>query len=92
MKTTLFTHDISDYIEEILDRLSDLEEDILYQLASQSQPMAIDELMDTLPDSSPQDLIRALQSLKQRSLLETSEGRFNLPPAVMDVVLQTVED
>ena len=86
LKTTLFTHDISDYIEDILERVSDIEEEILHQIALKQQSMSMDELITTLPNSSPQDLIQALQSLKQRSLLETSEGRFNLPPAVMNVI------
>lgn len=86
LKTTLFTHDISDYIEDILERVSVIEDEILHQIALKRQPMSMDELITTLPNSSPQDLIQALQSLKQRSLLETSEGRFNLPPAVMNVI------
>ncbi|MEO0408871.1 MAG: NB-ARC domain-containing protein [Cyanobacteria bacterium P01_A01_bin.135] len=85
LKTTLFTHDISDYIETALERLSEIEIEILQQLAQQ-QPMAMADLIDALPRTSPQALIAALQSLKQRSLLETSEGRFSLPPAVLEVV------
>lgn len=91
LKTTLFTHDISDYIEDILDRVSEIEEEILHQIVLKQQPMSVDQLIKALPDSSPQDLIQALQSLKQRSLLETSEGRFNLPPAVMDVISQSID-
>lgn len=91
LKTTLFTHDIGDYIEDILDRVSDVEEEILSQIALRQQSLTMDDLMEALPDSSPQDLIQALQSLKQRSLLETSEGRFNLPPAVMDVLSQELD-
>ncbi|MGJ3245292.1 MAG: NB-ARC domain-containing protein [Elainellaceae cyanobacterium] len=91
LKTTLFTHDISDYIEDILERVSDVENEILHEIAQKQQSMSMDELMNTLPTSSPQDLIRALQSLKQRSLLETSDGRFNLPPTVMNVISQTID-
>lgn len=92
LKTTLFTHDISDYIEDIVERVSEVEADILRHMARQQQPIAMNELMAALPEFSAQDLIRALQSLKQRSLLETSEGRFSLPPAVADVVAQTLTD
>ncbi|MEB3359601.1 MAG: LuxR C-terminal-related transcriptional regulator [Synechococcales bacterium] len=91
LKTTLFTHDISDYIEDILDRVSEVEEEVLHQIALKQQPMTMDELIAALPDASPQDLIQALQSLKQRSLLETSEGRFNLPPTVMTILAQNLE-
>jgi hypothetical protein len=86
LKTTLFTHDITDYIEDILERMSEVEEEIVHQITLKQQPLSMDELMAVLPNLSPQDLIRALQSLKQRSLLETTDGRFHLPPAVMTVV------
>lgn len=85
LKTTLFTHDISDYIETILERVSTMEADILQQIAQQ-QPVAMADLIEAVPEASPQALIAALQSLKQRSLLESSEGRFSLPPAVLEVV------
>ncbi|MGF1513974.1 MAG: NB-ARC domain-containing protein [Elainellaceae cyanobacterium] len=86
LTTTLFTHDISDYIEEVLDRVSALEATILNQLAAAQQSMTVGELGAAMPDSSMQDLIQALKSLKQRSLLETSEGRFSVPPAVLEVL------
>lgn len=88
LNTTLLTHDINDYIEDILERVSDIEEEIVHQIAQQQQPLSMNDLISALPTSSPQDLIQALQSLKQRSLLETAEGRFHLPPAVLTVVAQ----
>ena len=92
LKTTLFTHDINDYIEDILERMSDVEEEIVHQMALKQQALSMEELLGVLPHLSPQDLIRALQSLKQRSLLETSEGRFHLPPAVMTVIADELKN
>lgn len=88
LSTTLFTHDISDFIEEILDRLSELEERLLVYLAHQKEPISFKALQQHFSDTSPQEVIRALGSLSQRSLVEKSEGRFILPPAVREVTLQ----
>lgn len=88
LSTTLFTHDISDFIEEILDRLSELEEQVLVYLAHQKEAISFKSLQQHFSDTSPQEVIRALGSLSQRSLVEKSEGRFILPPAVREVTLQ----
>jgi hypothetical protein len=88
LSTTLFTHDISDFIEEVLDRLSELEETLLVYLAHQKEPISFKVLQQHFSDTSPQEVIRALGSLSQRSLVEKSEGRFILPPAVREVTLQ----
>lgn len=88
LKTTLFTNDINDYIEEMLDRLTELEEKILYQIASKKVAVPLEELKAIFPETSLQSLIRALASLRQRSLVEKSEGGFTLPPAVMEVANQ----
>ena len=88
LETTLFTHDINDYVEELLERLSDLEKKILYQIAVHKEPVLLKELQNHLPDVSAQELIRGVASLNQRSLVERSEGGFTLPPAVMAVTTQ----
>lgn len=92
LSTTLFTHDISDYIEELLERLSELETQILRQMAKTDKPVTLKELQRSLAGVSPQDLIRAVASLRQRSLLEKSEGGFTLPPAVREVTAQLVSE
>ena len=92
MATTLFTHDVSDFIEEILDRLSDLENKIIYTMASHKEPVILTQLQDELLEISPQELLRALASLRQRSVVEKSEGGFTLPPAVMEVTNQLIAE
>ncbi|NEO40758.1 MAG: AAA family ATPase [Moorea sp. SIOASIH] len=92
LATTLFTHDVSDFIEEILDRLSDLEHKIIYTMASHKEPVILTQLQDELLEISPQELLRALASLRQRSLVEKSQGGFTLPPAVMEVTNQLIAE
>jgi DNA-binding CsgD family transcriptional regulator len=41
LATTLFTHDISDFVEELLERLSELEKKILYQIALKKEPVLL---------------------------------------------------
>jgi hypothetical protein len=90
LSTTLFTHDVSDFIEEILERLSDLEKQILYQIAAKKAAVSLKELQRNLADVSPQELMRGVASLRQRSLVERSGDGFTLPPAVMEVISQLI--
>jgi DNA-binding CsgD family transcriptional regulator len=90
LAATLFTHDISDFVEELLERLSDLEKRILYQMALKKEPIILKELQHTLSEVSPQELIRGVASLRQRSLIERAEGGFTLPPVVMEVTTQLI--
>ncbi|MGD1920546.1 MAG: DUF1822 family protein [Pleurocapsa sp.] len=65
-------------LNDSFDRLSVLEKEILYWLAAESQPMCLPEIQNNLPLSIyPVELIEALKSLVQRSLLTTEqiEGR-----------------
>jgi len=91
LATTLFTHDISDFVEELLERLSELEKKILYQIALKKEPVLLKELQRSLSEVSPQELISGVASLRQRSLVERAESGFTLPPAVMEVTTQLIE-
>ncbi len=90
LATTLFTRDIRDFVEELLERLSELEKKILYQIALKKEPVPLKELQQSLPEVSPQELIGGVASLRQRSLVERAEGGFALPPAVMEVTTQLI--
>ena len=62
--------DVLRLLEPSFSRLSKAERDILYWLASQEQALSLAELKATLPvPMPPAELISALDSLKQRSLL-----------------------
>lgn len=92
LATTLFTHDISNLIGELFDRLSELEKQILSHIALSEGPVKLPALQESLSETSPQDLLRALGSLIGRSLVEKSEGGFALPPAVMAVTNQLITE
>ena len=67
--SVLFT-DISRLLLPSFERLCETELSILYWLASQERSLSLAQLKETLPISlSPSELISALDSLKQRSLL-----------------------
>ncbi|MGB3692707.1 MAG: NB-ARC domain-containing protein [Spirulinaceae cyanobacterium] len=92
LSTTLFTHDVSDFIEEMLDRLSELENQLICQMATKKKPISVAELQTSLADVSPQNLLQALASLRQRSLIEKVKDGFTLPPAVMEVTAQIMTE
>ncbi|MEL6496176.1 MAG: DUF1822 family protein [Cyanobacteria bacterium J06623_7] len=70
-------------------RLSSLETEILYWLASEPQAMSLSEIQTGIPLSIyPQELIEALESLSQRGLVEVAqiEARsvFTLSPMIRE--------
>lgn len=76
--SVLFT-DILRLLSPSFERLSASELSILYWLASQDEPMSLRELQQTLPRPvAANELISALDSLKQRSLLGINT-RSDLP-------------
>ncbi|HBL10200.1 MAG TPA: LuxR family transcriptional regulator, partial [Cyanobacteria bacterium UBA11162] len=87
-----FTRDVSDVIEDILERLSELEQRILYQLVVKREPVVFKDLQKSFAEVSTQELIGGVASLLQRSLIERSEGGFTLPPAIMEVTIQLMTD
>jgi hypothetical protein len=85
--------DIEDLLERSFERLSVLEKEILYWLASEGQPVSLTAIQTHIPLSIyPIELLDALESLKQRSLVETTytEGQslFTLQPIVMEYVVK----
>ncbi|MBC6479085.1 MAG: NACHT domain-containing protein [Hormoscilla sp. GM7CHS1pb] len=83
--------DIQDLLDEPLSRLSDLEQEIIYWLAIERQPISLERLRaDMMLPEVVRELLEALGSLGRRSLLETSteadESLFTLQPTVMEYV------
>ena len=73
-------------------RLSTLETEILYWLASESQPMSLSEIQAEIPFSIyPVELIEALESLNQRSLIEVIQVEersvFALAPMIREFTI-----
>ncbi|MDJ0618027.1 MAG: NB-ARC domain-containing protein [Calothrix sp. MO_192.B10] len=88
LSTTLFTHDVIDFVAEMLERLSELETTIILEMVKTKEPIKLAALQNHLSEVSQKDLIRALLSLRQRSLVDKSQGGFTLPPAVRETVVQ----
>lgn len=76
---------VRDLLEQQLNRLSDLEREVMYWLAINREPVSISELReDIVALESPPKLIEAVQSLVRRSLIEKSAALFTLQPVVME--------
>ncbi|MBD2242837.1 NB-ARC domain-containing protein [Nostoc sp. FACHB-888] len=81
--------DIRDILEQQFERLSDLEKEIMYWLAINREPMALQELRDDIISQVPQaKLMEAVESLGKRSLVEKSAITFTLQPVVIEYVTQ----
>ena len=80
--------DIQDLLDQQFHRISELEREILYWLAIEREPVSRDELQDDLVQVlSKGAFVEALNSLRRRSLIETSgTARFTLQPVIMEYV------
>jgi hypothetical protein len=93
-QSTVFVTDVvTELLAQQIERISELESDVMYWLAIACQPISLSELKTKLWRSvSTTDLLDALQSLQRRSLIEkdaTAEGSeaiFTLQPVVMKFV------
>ena len=90
---TYVLRDIRILIEDQVNRLSELGKKILYWLAIEQKPATLEQLQQSLCSSKsvlPSDLIGALESLLERSLIETNQenstSRFTLQPVVMEYI------
>src|SRR5919202_437710 len=90
---TLVFGDVRDLIAHQIDRLSNLEQQVMYWLAINREPVTLPELRaDFVPQVSLADLLEALSSLERRCLLdkatptliEQTGTLFTLQPVVME--------
>ncbi|HEY9648579.1 MAG TPA: hypothetical protein V6C88_19520, partial [Chroococcidiopsis sp.] len=82
---------ITDEISELLDqhfvRLAAIEQTVLYWLAVAREPITLSTLCDDWIAAPPRrQILDALKSLGQRSLIEKHDGLFSLQPVVMEYV------
>jgi hypothetical protein len=86
--TTIFG-DVRDLLQQQFERLSNLEQEIMYWLAINREFVSLEELRDDIvhPPSN-RELLEALESLRRRSLIERSENAalFTLQAVVMEYV------
>jgi WD40 repeat protein len=69
------------------DRLSQIEQQVLYWLAIGREAVSISQLLaDFIPSGLRSQVLGALQSLDRQSLIEKSAGCFTLQPVVMEYV------
>ncbi|MCL1468074.1 XRE family transcriptional regulator [Argonema galeatum] len=88
---TIVIGDISEVLDRQFDRLTDLEKQIVRQLATNVTPKSLPQLAEIIsPPGSKSELIEALESLERRSLIEKitggSEVMFTLQPVVMKYI------
>ena len=94
---TLVFDDIRNLLEQQINRLTELEKEVMYWLAVNREPVSLAQLQqDFLVKVSPSELIEVLASLLRRSLIEkaaptgidkSAEG-FTLQPVVMEYITQ----
>ena len=90
-RDTLIFGDINSLLDRTFDRLSEVEEEILYHLVVESESLSFAKLRDklTLPEAK---LLAVLASLERRSLLATEkleeESRFTLSTMVQEYATQ----
>ncbi len=77
--------DINELLERQFDRLSEAEQQVMNWLAVNREPVSLPELeTDVVSEVITKQLLGALRSLSQRSLVERAEKRWSLQPVVME--------
>ncbi|MEB3189500.1 MAG: hypothetical protein VKL42_04060, partial [Snowella sp.] len=80
---------ISHFIDQQIKRLSVLEQAILFWLAIEREPISLSELSQLLfPSVTTPRIIATVESLKRRSLLESSQVGFTLQTVVMEFMTE----
>lgn len=81
--------EIRDLLQQQLNRLSDLETEVMYWLAINREPISLAELRkDIVSLVSPTEIFESLESLSRRSLIERNAGVFTQQPVVMEYMLE----
>lgn len=94
-QNTIVFGDIRDILDEQFERLSDLEQQLLYWLAVECHPVSLSELrINIFAPGSQAELIEALESLLRRSLIATNvnQGGETLFTLQQPVVSEYVKD
>ncbi len=86
---TLFLGDLESLLEQQCDRLTASEQQVMGLLASTSEPADISQIPENL-QLSPPEVLKVIQSLGRRSLIETvkQNGRshFRIAPAIREYI------
>ncbi|MEP1078490.1 NB-ARC domain-containing protein [Leptolyngbya sp. PL-A3] len=86
---TMVFHGIRRLLDQQFERLSDLEQTIMFWLAINRDWTAINELnTDLLPSVARSKILDALESLYWRNLIEKKQGAYTQQPVVMEYVTE----
>ncbi|GAB4383475.1 MAG: NB-ARC domain-containing protein [Elainellaceae cyanobacterium] len=86
---TLIFDDIRSVLERQFNRLTSLEQEVMYWLAINREPVSLTELQaDLIHPVTPGELLETLKSLQRRSLLEKTPDGFTQQPVVMEYVVE----
>ena len=87
-KTVVFGN-ISELLDQQFNRLSELEQQVMYWLAISREQVTLEELRDQIvPKVSQRKLLEALSSLQSRSLIEINAVGFSQQPVVMEYLTE----
>ncbi|MBE9217266.1 hypothetical protein [Dolichospermum flos-aquae] len=86
--TLLVSYHLHRLLEQQLNCLCDLEKQIIYYLAINSQLTTITDLENILPHISRSHFWQAIERLHSRSLIQEKAGKYTLQPVVMEYVMQ----
>jgi hypothetical protein len=83
----VIVNDIKDFFDRQFERLQPIEQEIMYWLATEHEPVSFRELRENYePKVQPLELAEALESLRQRSLIEKNQGLFMQQPIVREYI------
>lgn len=86
---TLLLNGIRRLLDQHFQRLSSLEQSILYWLVVNRQGVTSNVLLaDIVPPISKSRLLEALEALSLRSLIERQTNRYTLQPVIMEYVME----
>jgi WD40 repeat protein len=89
---TIAFGDITLLLDEQFQRLSSLEKQVMYWLATAREWISIAQLREDFMADSSSDLLEILLSLRRRSLIEKNAGVFTLQPVVMEYATEQLID
>jgi WD40 repeat protein len=86
---TVVFGDIRELLKQQFERLCDLEQEVMYWLAINREPVSLLESRENIVSPIPEaKLLEALESLGRRCLIEKTAALFTLQPVVMEYVTE----
>jgi WD40 repeat protein/transcriptional regulator with XRE-family HTH domain len=90
-QSTFIFDDIRDLLDQQFGRLTKLEQEIMFWVAINREPVSLSELQtDFVSHVPPHELLESFSSLQRRSFIEKTTGGFTQQPVVMEYVINQV--